>query len=77
MAYFGIRINGVAPSVTSKNFEKASGVDVKTKGVDKTFYISEEQIPFEMHPLQIEELGTYPDKKLTEGQEIADVACWL
>ena len=62
MAYFGIRINGVAPCLTNKNFEKASGTDVQSKGVDKTFFISEKQIPFEMHPLQIEELGTYPDK---------------
>ena len=77
MAYYGIRINGVAPAFTNKNFEKASGSDVKVKGIKETMFISEEQIPFEMHPLQIEELGTYPDKKLTEAQEVADVACWL
>ena len=77
MAYFGIRINGVAPAVTTKNFERASGTDVKEKGVDKTLYISENQIPFEMHPVVREELDTFPDAKVTEAEEIADTICWL
>eukprot|EP00344_Euplotes_crassus_P007039 CAMPEP_0197015558 /NCGR_PEP_ID=MMETSP1380-20130617/74708_1 /TAXON_ID=5936 /ORGANISM="Euplotes crassus, Strain CT5" /LENGTH=301 /DNA_ID=CAMNT_0042441557 /DNA_START=12 /DNA_END=917 /DNA_ORIENTATION=- len=77
MAYFGIRINGVAPSLTTKCFQDLQGEDTKNKGVEKTLHIGEAQIPFEMHPLVIEELGTYPDPKITEAEEIADAICWL
>lgn len=77
MAYQGIRINGVAPAFTSKNFENAHGTNVKTHGIDKTMYISEDQIPFAMHPYVREELEEYPSEKIIEAEEVADVAVWL
>jgi ribitol 2-dehydrogenase len=77
MAYHGIRINGVAPAFTNRNFELAQGTSVKTNGIDKTLYISEDQIPFKMHPYVREELEEYPAEKIIEAEEVADVAVWL
>ena len=77
LAYHNIRVNGVAPGVTTKNFADASGANVKKKGVDKTLYISESQIPYTMHPVLRAEMGSVADPKVTEASEIADTVCWL
>lgn len=77
MAYYNIRVNGVAPGLTIKNFEQVSGQDVSKKGTEKTMFFSEKQIPFEMHPLVREELDTDAERKIIEAKDVADVAVWL
>lgn len=77
LAYHNIRVNGVAPGVTTKNFSEAAGANVRKKGIDKTLYISENQIPFTMHPVTKAELGSISDPKVTEAAEVADTVCWL
>lgn len=77
MAYYNVRVNGVAPGLTTKNFEQTSGSDATKKGTEKTFFFSEKQIPFEMHPVVRRELDSHSEKKIIEAKDVADVAVWL
>lgn len=77
MAYYNIRFNGVAPGITSKNFEQTSGADTKKKGTEKTLFISEKQIPLTLHPRLKHELKEHAEAKIIEGRDVADTAIWL
>lgn len=78
MAYHGIRVNGVATSLTSKNLE---GSYAREPGVAKvsegSLFLTEEHIPLEIHPATMNELDTIKEIKVSEPKDVAETVCWL
>lgn len=79
MAYFGIRVNGVATCLSSKNLEGsyAARATAVAKGSEGSLYLTEEHLPLEMHPMTYKELDSVKEYKVSEPKDIADSVCWL
>lgn len=79
MAYFGIRINGVASCLSTKNLEGSYAVrgTMAAKPSEGSLYLTEEHLPLEMHPITYKELETVKEYKVSEPQDIAESVCWL
>jgi NAD(P)-dependent dehydrogenase (short-subunit alcohol dehydrogenase family) len=78
MAYHGIRVNGVASSLTSKNLENTYARDPNSKKVSEgSLFLTEEHIPLELHPNTMSELDTTKELKVSEPKDIAETVAWL
>lgn len=78
MAYHGIRVNGVATALTSKNLDNTYNRDPSMGKVSEgTLFLTEEHIPLELHPLTMNELDDTKEYKVSEPRDVAEAVCWL
>ena len=78
MAFHGIRVNGVATSLTSNKLQNSLAKDPNFPKIsDKSLFLTEEHIPLELHPEVFEELEDVKEPKVSEPKDIAETVCWL
>ena len=77
LAFYNIRVNGLAASITNKNFEATSSADTSGRATEKTLFMTPHDLPFKMHKQTIHDLDTAVEEKIVESIDVADALCWL
>lgn len=77
LAFYNIRVNGVAAGITNKNFEATSAADTGKVGTKKSMFLTPNDIPFKMNKEVMNELDTVVEPKIIESVDVADAMCWL
>jgi NAD(P)-dependent dehydrogenase (short-subunit alcohol dehydrogenase family) len=77
LAFYNIRVNGVAAGITNKNFEAISAADTGEVGTERSMFLTPNDIPFKMNKEVVNELDTAVEPKIVESVDVADSMCWL